>query len=169
MSKELEEFTEEDCSIVYNSIINNKKHIDENKTILFFSKLNNINIEHIDYVLKYSEIYYYHIKQFFNFDKDEKMFYIAKEVQQFKNSDLTCCLQVLDYENVSSIIDHSLTLEHFIGKYKLRERRTEDIRLISDYFFATGHVNTNELKLIFDLMNKNHYFRKIIIDKSKKI
>lgn len=168
MNKDFSEFTEDECILVFRSIIENKKHVNENKTIGFLKYLKNIKKENNSYILKYSELYYYHIKQFFNFDKDEKMFYISKEVQEFKNSDLTCCLQVLDYEDVSSIVNHSLSVEHFVGKYKLEEKRTEDIKQISDYFLATGHVNINELELILNLIQKNKIFQKIIDGKIKK-
>jgi len=165
MNKDYSEFTEDDCKLIFKSIINNKKHVDNTKTIYFLKSLKKIKKDDIEYVLKYAEIYYYHIKHFFNFDKDEKMFYIAKEVQSFKDSNLTCCLQVLDYENVSSILSHSLTIEHFVGKYKLNVKRSDEIKSISDYFFATGHVNISELNQILDLIHKNKLFQKIIDSK----
>lgn len=165
MNKEYSEFTEDECRLVYKSILNNKKHVDEKKTISFFKSIKEIKKDDAKYVFKYAELYYYHIKHFFNFDKDEKMFYIAKEVDSFKKSDLTCCLQVLDYENVSSILSHSLSIEHFVGKNKLDEKKLPEIKLISDYFFATGHVNINELYLIFELIHSNKTFLKIINEK----
>lgn len=162
MKKEFKDFTENECFTILNSIINNEKHTDEKKTFYFLNELKKIEEKDIDYILKYSQVFYYKIKDFFNFDRDEKMFYIAKEVQEYDNSSLTCCLQVLNYDNVLNVINHSLSLEHFFGKYNLDKAKMNHIKLISDYFFATGNLNIRELNLIFELIKKNKRFAEIV-------
>ena len=162
MAKKLKDFNKEECLIVLNSILNNKKHIDKDKTMSFLKILKNIKNEDREYILKYSEIYYYHMKHFFKFNRDEKMLYLTQAVQEFKKSNLTCCLQVLNHEDLSNILEHTLTVDHFIHKHHLKEDKKNDIKAISDYFFATGHVNTKELNLIIELITNNKNFQSII-------
>ena len=94
---------------------------------------------------------------------------MSNSVQDFKNSNLTCCLQVLDYENISCILDHSLSIEHFIEKNGLDNKIHKEIKIVSDYFFATGIVNLNELSLIIELIQKNKNFKNLIELNIKKL
>ena len=168
MARKYSDFTKEDCTVILNSILENEKHIDNQKTLYFLNKLKNVDKTLIIDSLKYSEIFFHYIKSFFNFDRDEKMFFMYKATQDFKKSELTCCLQVLDHENINSIVEHTLSLEHFLSSKNIDNRLLKPVEVISEYFFATGNVNTNELLLLHELMNENIEFVSLIKKTIKK-
>ena len=156
------DFSKEDCEVVYASIIKNKKHISKEKTISFLKELRKIDPSTCRETIRAAELYYYNMKNFFNFSRDEKMFYISQEARQFQLSKLKCCLLVLDSENIEKIIEHSVSIEHFMHKFNLDIKETTSVRIISDYFFGTGHIQAEELAMIIELINENRTFEDLV-------
>lgn len=168
MKKNFEDFDKDDCKKVLISILNNKKHVDKKKTLQFLLKLQKIKNDNIKEIIKCSEEYFYFISSYFKLNDQEKTFFIVDQIKDFKSSKLQCCLNVLDPDNQKNIIEHVLSVDHFLCLYKYNYNYLNNISLISDYFIVTGHIKTNELYLIHQLLNKNKIFLKLVENENKK-
>ena len=169
MQKEFKNFTKEDCKAVLASIVNNKNHVNNKKTLTFLIGLQKIDNNNIDKIIKCSEEYYYFISSYLNLTEKEKLFFVVDQVKSFSKSKHQCCLNVLDPTNQKNIIDHILSVDHFLCLYNYDYNYLSNIKFISDYFIVTGNINSKELILIHSLLNENNLFLPLIQNNYTKL
>lgn len=160
--KDFEDFTSEECSKVWESVLANKRHSNPMKTAKFILEIKNIEPENIEQVLSAAEEYFCYTSEFFRSSEECKMIFAAKKIKEIKNSDLECCLQLYSPDSTTELITHALSLEHYLNSNNINLSLHKDIEFIVDYFKATKNVNIKELILLYQLVKRNTKFEKIL-------
>lgn len=151
----------EHCTEIWNAILHNTSN--KRVTGRFFKNLSEINHNQIYDILNHAQTYFHITKLFLESNEEGKLLFFSNRVLNIKKEKYTCCKDILDSSNPSLVLDHIISLEHYLVSNKVHFLLHSNIELVVEYLKIEEQRQTIKSVLIIYYLSKHNKHMKNIL------